>query len=271
MCFNRKEIQILGASMADVQNQRDLRNLTIDKVGVKDISYPIMVMDRKNGRQQTVAAINMYVDLPHQYKGAHMSRFVEILNRHSHNINLTNLRNLLEDMKSRLEASRAHIEIAFPYFLEKQAPISKAAALMEYQIIYLASLDEKGLDLVVVIKTPVTTLCPCSREISAQGAHNQRGVVTLSVRLCSFIWIEDLIALVESAASCQIYSLLKREDEKFVTETAYANPRFVEDVVREVSLKLSADPNITWFSVGVENMESIHNHSAYAYIERNKP
>lgn len=256
--------------MADVQNQQDSRNLAIDKVGVKDISYPITVLDRAQGQQRTVAAINMYVDLPHQYKGTHMSRFIEVLNRHSHDINLRNLRTLLEDMKNRLEASRAHIEISFPYFIAKQAPISRAKALMEYGVTYLASLDEHGLDLIVRLKVPITTLCPCSREISETGAHNQRGLVTLSVRFTRFIWIEDLISLVESSASCEIFSLLKREDEKFVTEIAYANPRFVEDVVREASLKLGQDSNITWFAVEVENMESIHNHSAYAYIERHQ-
>ncbi len=260
----------MSGAMADVQNQKDSRNLAIDKVGVKDIRYPITVLDRDKGRQQTIAAINMYVDLPHQYKGTHMSRFIEVLNYHSHDINLKNLRGLLEDMKRRLEASRAHIEISFPYFIAKQAPISHAAALMEYHITYLASLDEQGLDLVVKLTVPITTLCPCSKEISASGAHNQRGLVSLAVRFNRFIWIEDLIALVESSASCEIFSLLKREDEKYVTETAYANPRFVEDVVREISLKLTGDHNITWFAVGVENMESIHNHSAYAFIERQK-
>ena len=260
----------MSSLIADVQKQQDSRNLAIDKVGVKDIRYPITVLDRQQGRQQTVAAINMYADLPHQYKGTHMSRFIEVLNRHSHDINLKNLRDLLEDMKRSLEASRAHIEISFPYFMAKQAPISQAKALMEYHVTYLASLDEQGLDLVVQTTVPITTLCPCSREISISGAHNQRSLVKLAVRFARFIWIEDLIALVESCASCEIFSLLKREDEKFVTEAAYANPRFVEDVVREVSLKISADSNIFWFAVSVENMESIHNHSAYAFIERQK-
>lgn len=260
----------MSCSMADVQNQKDSRNMPIDKVGVKGLSYPITVLDRQQGRQQTIAAINMYVDLPHQYKGTHMSRFIEILNRHCHDINIKNLKVLLEDMKRLLDASNAHIEISFPYFIAKEAPISRAASLMEYRVTYLASLDENSLDLVLEIKVPVTTLCPCSREISAHGAHNQRGLVTLKVRFSRFIWIEDLIALVESSASCEIFSLLKREDEKFVTETAFANPRFVEDVVREVSVKLTADPNITWFAVEMENMESIHNHSAYAFIEYRK-
>jgi GTP cyclohydrolase I len=256
-------------AMADVQQQFDHRNLDIDKVGVKDIRYPVTVMDRARGAQQTVAAVNMYVDLPHRYKGTHMSRFIELLNRHSHDINLRNLRSLLEDMKKHLEAGRAHIEISFPYFISKRAPVSQAQGLMEYMVTYKASLGEQ-MDLVVEVKVPVTTLCPCSKEISLGGAHNQRGVVHLAVRIARFLWIEDLITLVEESASCQIYSLLKRADEKFVTETAYANPRFVEDIVREVSLKLNRHPDITWFAVEAENMESIHNHSAYAYIERYK-
>jgi GTP cyclohydrolase I len=259
----------MNRNIVDVQKQFDRRNLNIDKVGVKDIRYPITVMDRVQGAQQTVAAVNMYVDLPHHYKGTHMSRFIELLNRHSHDINLKTLRSLLEDMKECLEASRAHIEITFPYFISKQAPVSQSRGLIEYMITYKASL-EQNLDLVVGVKVPITTLCPCSKEISLYGAHNQRGIVHLMVRIARFIWIEDLITLVEESASCQIYSLLKRADEKFVTETAYANPRFVEDIVREVSLRLNRHPDITCFSVEAENMESIHTHSAYAYIERYK-
>jgi GTP cyclohydrolase I len=267
--LNGDEDFIMTGAMADVQKQPDHRNLAIDKVGVKDIRYPVTVMDRAQGSQQTVAAVNMYVDLPHHYKGTHMSRFIEVLNRHSQDINLKNLHSLLEDMKSSLEAGRAHIEISFPYFIDKRAPVSQARALMEYMVTYRASL-ENHLDLVVEIKVPVTTLCPCSKEISSAGAHNQRGIVRLAVRITRFIWIEDMISLVEESASCQIYSLLKRADEKFVTETAYANPRFVEDIVREICLKLEHYPAVTWFSVEAENMESIHNHSAYAFIERHK-
>jgi len=255
--------------MQDVQNQKDHRKIPIDKVGVKNIRYPITVLDRTNGTQQTVASINMYVNLPHQYKGTHMSRFIELLSQYS-NINLRSLPDILQAMKAKLNAESAHIEVVFPYFLNKSAPVSGAHGLMEYNVAFRGMLNGRGLDLVVEIKVPVTTLCPCSQEISDQGAHNQRGLVSLAVRFKRFIWIEDLISLVESSASSEVYSLLKREDEKFVTERAYANPMFVEDVVREVSRKLDSDPNIVWFSVDSENFESIHNHSAYAFIERDK-
>ena len=256
--------------MLDVQNQRDHRNVAIDKVGVKNIRYPITVLDRAAGSQQTVASINMFVNLPHQYKGTHMSRFIELLSEYSGNINISNIPDILDEMKSRLDAESAHIEVEFPYFIEKAAPVSKASGLMEYAIAFRGSLNGAGMDLVVEIGVPVTTLCPCSKEISSSGAHNQRGIVRLAVRFKRFIWIEDLIQMVERSASSEVFSLLKREDEKFVTETAYENPMFVEDVVREVAVKLSADPNIVWFTVDSENFESIHNHSAYAFIEVDK-
>ena len=256
--------------MIDVQSQVDHRNIPIDKVGVKNIRYPITVLDRANGRQQTVASINMYVNLPHDHKGTHMSRFIELLSEYSNNIDIRNLADILEEMKGRLSAESAHVEITFPYFIKKAAPVSGAESLMEYSVTYLGSLNGQGMDLMVSIAVPVTTLCPCSREISSEGAHNQRGMVSLSVRFNRFIWIEDLIRVVENSASSEVFSLLKRDDEKYVTECAYNNPMFVEDVVREVCQKLEADPNIVWFAVDSENFESIHNHSAYAYIERDK-
>lgn len=254
--------------MIDVQSQPDDRNIAIDKVGVKNIRYPITVLDRANGTQQTVASINMYVDLPHQYKGTHMSRFIEVLSEHSNNINIRNLHGILEEMKARLDAASAHMEVEFPYFIDKTAPVSGARGLMEYGVAFRGSLNANGFDLVVEVAVPVTTLCPCSKEISDGGAHNQRGMVRLAVRFTRFIWIEDLIRLVEESASSEVFSLLKREDEKHVTDRAYANPMFVEDVVREVARKLEQDPNIRWFAVDSENFESIHNHSAYAFVER---
>ena len=256
--------------MKDVQSQPDDRNIPIDKVGVKNIRHPITVLDRAQGTQQTVASINMYVNLPHDHKGTHMSRFIELLSEYSHNINPRNLPDILEEMKNRLNAESAHLEAEFPYFVAKSAPKTGAQGLMEYNVAFRGSLNGAGMDLVVEISVPVTTLCPCSREISSAGAHNQRGLVRLAVRFKRFIWIEDLIRLVEESASSEVYSLLKREDEKFVTECAYDNPMFVEDVVREVSRKLAQDPNIVWFAVDSENFESIHNHSAYAYIERDR-
>jgi len=254
--------------IADVQNQVSPRTIDIDKVGVKDISYPIVVLDRFNGTQHTVARINMYVNLPHRHKGTHMSRFIEILSEYRRDVSLKNIGPILEETRSRLNAHSAHIEMTFPYFIDKPAPVSGARGLMEYICTFNGSLYEDGrLDLVVGITVPITTLCPCSKEISQVGAHNQRGEVRVQVRYKKFFWIEDLIKLVEESASCQVYALLKRQDEKFVTERAYSNPMFVEDVVREIAHKIGENGNFTWYAVESENFESIHNHSAYAYIE----
>jgi len=255
--------------MKDIQNHADDRNIDIDQVGVKGIRYPITVLDKNMGKQQTVGTINMYVNLPRQYKGTHMSRFVEILNEHSKRISLQNFSDILREMKKRLNAESANMEITFPYFINKRAPVSGSEGLMEYKCTFKGSLD-KGSDLMTIIHVPISTLCPCSKEISDFGAHNQRGEVTLQVRFKKFIWIEDLISLVEESASSDIYSVLKREDEKYVTERAYEHPMFVEDIVRDIAEKLNNDPNITWFAVESENYESIHNHNAYAYIEKHK-
>jgi GTP cyclohydrolase I len=255
--------------MKDVQNHADSRNIDIDQVGVKGISYPITVLDKNMGKQQTVGTINMYVSLPRQYKGTHMSRFVEILNEHSKRISLQNFTDILREMKNRLNAQSAHMEITFPYFINKRAPVSGSEGLMEYKCTFKGSLNNTA-DLITIIHVPITTLCPCSKEISDFGAHNQRGEVRLQVRFKRFIWIEDLIRLVEESASSDVYSVLKREDEKFVTERAYEHPMFVEDIVRDIAEKLNSDPNITWFAVESENYESIHNHNAYAYIEKHK-
>lgn len=255
--------------MKDIQNHRDDRNIDIDQVGVKGIRYPVTVLDKDMGEQQTVAEINMYVNLPRYYKGTHMSRFVEILNEHSRRISLQNFAEILQEMKDRLNAESAHMEMSFPYFVNKSAPVTGSSGLMEYKCAFKGSLNS-GSDLVMMIHVPISTLCPCSKEISDFGAHNQRGEVRLQVRFKKFVWIEDLIKLVEESASCEVFSVLKREDEKFVTEQAYRNPMFVEDIVRDIAVKLSNDPNITWFSVESENFESIHNHNAYAYIEKGK-
>jgi len=255
--------------MRDVQKSRDYRKLAINKVGVKDISYPITVMDKNNIFQHTVARINMYVDLPHHFKGTHMSRFVEILNAHRKEMALDKMETTLQKIKDKLGASRAHLEMEFPYFIEKRAPVSGAKSLMEYTCRFLASLSER-FDFILEMRVPVTSLCPCSKELSRFGAHNQRGVVTVQVRYRDFVWIEDLVAVIEECGSSPVYALLKREDEKFVTERAYENPRFVEDMVREAALRLRKMDNVTWFSVSAENFESIHNHSAYASIEIDK-
>lgn len=258
--------------IADVQKMPSPRTIDIDKVGVKNISYPIVVLDKFNSTQHTVARINMYVNLPHRHKGTHMSRFIEILSECRRDISIKNIETILEETRKRLHAQSAHIEMTFPYFIDKVAPVSRSRGLMEYICTFKGSLDGDGtIDLIVGITVPITTLCPCSKEISQVGAHNQRGEVRVQVRFKKFFWIEDLIRLVEESASCEVYALLKRQDEKFVTEKAYSNPMFVEDVVREIAHKLRQDQNFTWFAVESENFESIHNHSAYAYVEARRP
>lgn len=253
--------------MKDIQNQRDYRNIPIDKVGIKNLQYPITVLDRRNKFQHTVANINMYVDLPHEYKGTHMSRFVEMLHMFRPEVSLKKISVILEEMKEHLDAASASIEVTFPYFIEKKSPISNSPGLMDYTCSFLGASDPSGkTDLVSVVVVPISSVCPCSKEISDVGAHNQRGQVRLSTRFHKFIWIEDMIELVEECASCEVYSVLKRVDEKHVTERGFSNPKFVEDIVRDIADKLKKDNNITWFSVGAENFESIHNHSAYASI-----
>lgn len=254
-------------SMPDLQQSRDHRKIPIRKVGVKNISYPIVVQDKHRSLQHTVARVDMYVDLPHQFKGTHMSRFVEILNRHREQIALDRLEEILQEMRQKLGAETAHLRVEFPYFIDKAAPVSKARSLMEYTCEFDACLSGDQLDFVLGVKVPVTSLCPCSKELSRFGAHNQRSIMSVKVRYKDFIWIEDLVELIEQCGSSQLYALLKRADEKYVTEQAYQTPRFVEDMVREAYLRLAASENITWFSVEAENFESIHNHSAYAEVE----
>ncbi len=264
--------EINKMEMADVQNMSDHRNIEIDKVGVKGVKYPIVVRDKMNGFQHTVATIDMYVNLPHNYKGTHMSRFVEILHSNQSMINMKNFPNILREMKDKLNAESTHLEVRFPYFLKKEAPISKTQSYLEYMAGFHGTMDDSGTmrEFVVSVSVPINTLCPCSKEISEHGAHNQRGVARVDVKFRNFFWIEDLIARIEECASSGIYSILKREDEKYVTERSFENPKFVEDVVRDIAEVLSMDENITWFAVEAENFESIHNHSAYAYLERQK-
>lgn len=251
--------------LKDVQNEPDYRNIPINKVGVKDISYPVVVLDKKNGKQHTVANVNMFVNLPQHFRGTHMSRFIVILNKYKDGISTQNIREILEDMKIQLESDCAHFEIEFPFFILKNAPVSGEAAKMEYKCKLSANSGETFYTLQVFV--PVLSLCPCSKEISQYGAHNQRSIVSISIRAVDKVWIEDVISIAESSASSEIYSLLKREDEKYITEKSYENPVFVEDIVRNVAEKLMKSKEISWFSVESENMESIHNHSAYAQIE----
>jgi GTP cyclohydrolase I len=253
--------------MKDVQSQPDYRNIPIDKVGIKNLRYPITVRDRRDGTQHTIAVINMFVDLPHNNKGTHMSRFVELLHLLRPEVSLEKFAAILENMKLHLNAASAHLEMTFPYFIEKKAPVSTSPGLMDYTCSIIGTSDPTGkVDLVSEVVVPISSVCPCSMEISDIGAHNQRGEVRLSTRFKRFIWMEDMIELVETSASCDVFSVLKRVDEKRVTEKAFGNPKFVEDIVRDVAKTLNDDDNITWFMVSAENFESIHNHSAYASI-----
>lgn len=258
------------SSIEDVQGRPDLRHLAINKVGIKDIRHPVRIAQRVGGDQQTVATFAMYVDLPHHFKGTHMSRFVEILNAHEQQITVASFRTMLSEMTERLEARDGHIRMDFPYFIEKQAPVSGVSSVMDYEVAFLGENLNGHTELKVQVQVPVTTLCPCSKQISEYGAHNQRSLVIITVRAEEFFWLEELIDVAESEASCELYGILKRVDEKKVTERAYENPKFVEDVVRDVATRLNEDERFRWYSVESENFESIHNHSAYAFIEHDK-
>ena len=257
--------------MIDVQSQPGFNEMDIDKVGVCDVSYPIEVLDKREEKQATTAKINMYVDLPHRFKGTHMSRFIEVLNQYRGEITVRNMGAILREIARSLEAKSAHMELAFKYFVEKEAPVSKSRSLMGYDCRFIGAYAERDSeDFVLEVIVPVMNLCPCSKEISQTAAHNQRSEVTVQLRFSDFVWIEDIIALVESSASSDLYALLKRPDEQYVAERAYENPRFVEDIVRIIADKLMRDEKVTWFSVKSINFESIHNHNAYAFIERDK-
>ena len=257
-------------TIADVQGSVDTRRIDIDKVGIKGIRHPVRVMDRSSGEQSTVALFNMYVDLPHDFKGTHMSRFVEVLNRHQDGITVESFRRMLTEMTERLEARSGYIEMSFAYFITKPAPVSGVTSLMDYEVRLIGHIDSADTRIETEVLVPVTSLCPCSKEISNYGAHNQRSHVTVRIRNTALVWIEELIEMVENEASCQLYGLLKRPDEKYVTERAYENPKFVEDMVRDIAVRLNEESRVEAYVVEVENFESIHNHSAYAKIEREK-
>ena len=244
--------------------------MAIDRVGIKGIRHPVKVKDKSVGVQHTVATFNMYVHLPHNFKGTHMSRFVEILNQHEREISVESFEKILDEMVTRLEAKSGYIEMSFPYFVNKSAPVSGVQSLLDYDVTLIGETVNGKQRITMKVLVPVTSLCPCSKKISERGAHNQRSHVTLSIRTNEFVWIEDVIRIAEEQASCELYGLLKRPDEKFVTELAYDNPKFVEDMVRDVAAVLDADKRIDAYVVESENFESIHNHSAYALIERDK-
>ncbi len=258
------------SSLPDVQNTADTRAIAINKVGIKDILHPVQVKDRTGKIQHTIANFNMYVDLPHEFKGTHMSRFVEILNNHEWEITVESFKTMLTEMTNLLDAECGHIEMNFSFFINKTAPASGVKSLMDYDVTFVGERRSNKNIIFIKVVVPVTSLCPCSKKISDRGAHNQRSHVTIDVETEEFIWIEEIIDIVESQASCELYGLLKRPDEKVVTERAYDNPKFVEDMVRDIAHQLNIDSRILSYTVESENFESIHNHSAYALIKHNR-
>jgi len=257
--------------MIDVQNMKDSRDIAVDQVGVWGIRYPVTVKDRSKGTQNTVADVDMTVQLLPEFKGTHMSRMIEILNKVRGEITMANIPAILYEMRTRLESPQSMFTMRFPYFIEKQAPISKIGSLFQVEVLFSGFSDQKeGASFILGVRVPVTTLCPCSKEISDGGAHNQRSFVTINLQFKEFIWIEDVVSAIEDCASCAVFPLLKRNDEKYVTEKAYSRPRFAEDVVRSISQKYMKDENISWFLVETLHLESIHTHNAYARVERFK-
>ncbi len=256
-------------NLPDVQNRRDSRHIFIDKVGISDLVYPIVVLDKMNKYQHTVGKINMYVDLPEDFRGTHMSRFVEVLNVHRGKMTVKNMEKILDDMRKHLNAKTAHLEVKFDYFVLRKAPVSKIESYTPYRAKFISKKDG-DFDFILEVIVPVQTLCPCSKEISERGAHNQRAIADISVRMKKIVWIEDLIDVAERASSSPLFTLLKREDEKYVTEHAYDNPKFVEDVVRDTALQLEKDSRVTWYRIKATSHESIHTHNAYACLEKRK-
>ena len=260
--------KVAADKLNDKQSERDHRELRVDKVGVRGLRFPIQVRDKAHSIQNTVATIGMFVDLPKEFKGTHMSRFIEVLNAHGNVVHVENISEILHALQKKFHAAISHLEIEFPYFMVKKAPVSRMESVMDYIARFDATACGRDIDFVLTVKANVTTLCPCSRAIARYGAHNQRGEVTVAIRMRKSVWIEDLVAMIESSASSELFALLKRQDEKAVTERAYKNPVFVEDLVRNVALRLNADDRVRWYKVEAENFESIHNHNAYACIEK---
>ena len=259
-----------SSSIEDVQGRADSRRIPINKVGIKDVYHPVRVKDRSSGEQHTIATFNMYVALPHNFKGTHMSRFVEVLHRNEREISVESFRDILLEMTEKLDAESGHIEMDFPYFVMKKAPASGVESLMNYQASLIGDLHDGKPELWLKVVVAATSLCPCSKSISQYGAHNQRSHITIKARVEGHMWLEELIDIAESEASCEVYGILKRADEKYVTERAYDNPKFVEDIVRDVAVRLNKEERVRAYVVEAENFESIHNHSAFALIEKDK-
>jgi GTP cyclohydrolase I len=255
--------------LVDIQSTHDQRNIPIDKVGVRMVRYPMLLKDCARGTQHTHGTFSLTVDLPHHHKGTHMSRFLEVLGEHQDEISVESIPQILAKLRERLNSETSHLQVAFTFFRMKKAPVTGKSGMQGYDCEFIASGGAIE-DFVMVVHVPVTTLCPCSKEISAYGAHNQRGLVTARVRFEGFLWLEELIGMIEACASCDLYPVLKRPDEKWVTERAYDNPRFVEDMVREVALAFDREPRIKQYEIEVENFESIHAHNAYAQLARTK-
>ena len=261
-----------SCDLPDTQNNLDTRQIIIDRVGIKDISHPITYVDREGNKSPTVGNFTMTVTLPENVKGTHMSRFIQILNEGPCEFNSNNFGRIIEKVRDRLESETAHIILNFPFFRKKKAPSSRAESMMDYQVTLYGSLENGVVEVMMKVVVPVTSLCPCSKSISKYGAHNQRSHITIKAKAASgkILNLEDLIDLAEKKASCELYAILKREDEKVVTERAYDNPAFVEDLVRDIAVSLNANENIDYYRLESENFESIHNHSAYALIENQK-
>ena len=257
-----------SAAMADVQNDPAKVALPIDTVGVTSLKLPIVVSDKANGAQHTVALVDLGVDLPAEFKGTHMSRFVEALADWNEELSFNTVKELLENIKTRLSARKSYVRFSFPYFIRKAAPVTGISGIMAYECRITGELTDVKPDILVEVTVPVMTVCPCSKAISIEGAHSQRAEVHFAVRMKNFCWIEDCVNMAEKAGSSPVYPVLKREDEKFVTETAFAKPMFVEDVVREVANQLDAHPLIGSYTIEVESQESIHGHNAFARIQR---
>ena len=257
-------------AIEDVQSRADSRRIPINKVGIKDVYHPVRVKDRASGEQHTIANFNMYVALPHNFKGTHMSRFVEVLHGNEREISVESFRDILTCMTEKLDAKSGHIEMEFPFFVMKQAPVSKVESLMNYQASLIGELHNGVPELWLKVVVAATSLCPCSKDISKYGAHNQRSHITIKAKIDGHMWLEELIEIAEAEASCEVYGILKRADEKHVTERAYDNPKFVEDIVRDVAVRMNQEPRVRAYVVEAENFESIHNHSAYALIEKDK-
>jgi GTP cyclohydrolase I len=262
---NEKLAKIDHVGIEDVQGSADSRNIAIDKVGIKALRHPVAFSDR-SGVQHTVAQFDMSVSLSPEFKGTHMSRFIDILNTQSSAISVESFRHILSNMRQKLDAEQGLIEMEFPWFVNKSAPISGVKSMVDYQVTLIGKVNGDQIETAIRVVVPVTSLCPCSKKISEYGAHNQRSHVTVEVTSEHSIQVEELIDLVEAQASAELYGMLKRVDEKFVTEQAYDNPKFVEDMVRDVAGCLNEDERVTAYKVAVENFESIHNHSAYAEI-----